>query len=91
MWVDHHCLPYGLLTCMGINTTITDLRTCLALVQFNEYFPPIGGNRVSNQVITSWLGAPCGAHASISQIIYITQRLKNVGAKGAKTLDIYLF
>ena len=26
-----------------------------------------------NQMITSWLGAPCGAHASISQIIYYTK------------------
>ena len=42
--------------------------------------------------LTSWLGAPCGAHASISQIIYNTKIEKCwCVAKGAKTLDIYLF
>ena len=40
--------------------------------------------------LTSWLGAPCGAHASISQIIYNT-KIEKCWCKRSKTLDIYLF
>ena len=40
-------------------------------------------------VFTSWLGAPCGAHPSISQIIYYT-KIKKCWCKRIQK-SIYLF